>query len=80
MIGTIVSVLSPYTLIAWRDTPPSQPSPSLFVILTSALPAGIDSSTYVYFENPSGNVAANVRQAVKSTSRNAQYFEVDSWS
>jgi hypothetical protein len=70
-----------YSIIALKDSPitPQTPTPLLYVLQT-ALPAGINPGDFVYFENPSGNLAANVRAAIKTVGRSPQGFEIDTWS
>jgi hypothetical protein len=85
MIGTYVGVSAtangPWSVIALKDSPitPDTPTPLLYVLKT-AMPGGINEGDFVYFENPSGNLAANVRAASKTVIRSPQGFEIDTWS
>jgi hypothetical protein len=82
MLGSIVATLAPRTIISLKDSPitPGSPTPILYAILTADLPDGLDESVFVYFENPSGNLAANVRQAIKSTSVSNLGYTIETWS
>jgi hypothetical protein len=81
MIGVYIGTTGSYSVISLKDSPitPDTPTGVLYVLKT-ALPSGINPGDFVYFENTSGNIATNVRAAIKTTSRNAQFFEVDTWS
>jgi hypothetical protein len=81
MIGTYILTLGSYSSISLKDSPITPDTPtSILYILTTALPGGINPGDFVYFTNPSGNLAANVRKAIKTVTRSPQGFEIDTWS
>jgi hypothetical protein len=81
MLGSFVYAMGTYSIISLKDSPitPDTPTGVLYVLKT-AMPAGINPGDFVYFESSDGQTAVNVRAAIKTTSRNAMNYEVDTWS